>query len=28
VYEGGRTDGQWPVTSTWRGEGSFDLVQP
>ncbi len=28
VYEGGRSGGEWPVTSTWRGPGSFSLVQP
>ncbi|WP_336027878.1 hypothetical protein [Geodermatophilus sp. FMUSA9-8] len=28
VYEGGRPDGDWPVTSAWRGSGSFSLVAP
>jgi hypothetical protein len=28
VYEPGVPDGRWPVTSVWRGEGSFLLVDP
>ena len=28
VYEGGTADGEWPVTSAWRGAGSFSLVEP
>ena len=28
VYEQDRPDGDWPVSSTWRGTGSFSLVAP
>ncbi len=28
VYEPGVTDGRWPVTSTWRGPGSFTTAEP
>ncbi|MGY1652128.1 hypothetical protein [Geodermatophilus sp. SYSU D01119] len=28
VYEQDRPDGDWPVTSAWRGAGSFSLVAP
>ncbi len=28
VYEPGVPDGRWPVTSAWRGNGSFVLVDP